>query len=137
MQSRGLLHFYLGEAGYNVLELQTFRPSTSEGLSGVTLKARAKQTWDLWPAIYAVVQRRNTVNVEKHLAHHLNDIHNLMKLHTLEDAHKAQWLNAEINFLTLYSRARFPQTPKFHMLQHIYTQFENDCSPRCDPFHLQ
>ena len=40
------------------------------------------------------------------------------------------WRNAELNFLSLYLDAGFPETPKFHMMQHVYQQFEHDCAPR-------
>ena len=39
-------------------------------------------------------------------------------------------MNSELNVLALYMDAGFHVTPKFHMLQHIYCQFEGDCAPR-------
>ena len=53
-----------------------------------------------------------------------------MKLHNLDASCKAKWLNAEVNFITLYINLGFPAVPKLHMMQHIFTQFENDCAPR-------
>ena len=110
--------------------VQTFRPSKSDGLKGISFNAKGKETWDLWPGIYHLVQTKNTSASEKNMAFHLNGINEMMKLHNLDSGAKEKWLKAEVNFITLYLSCGFPATPKFHMLQHIYQQFQNDCAPR-------
>ena len=112
------------------LTAKTFRAQQGHGLTSVALKAKAKQTWDLWPAVYHLVQTRSSSVIERDLASFLNDINELMKLHNFTFAAKQRWLNAEINFITLYLSAGFHATPKFHLMQHIQQQFFLDCAPR-------
>ena len=54
----------------------------------------------------------------------------LMKLHSFDKDAKIRWVKAEIALLTLCHEAGFPMTPKFHMLQHLHLQMEQDCAPR-------
>ena len=93
-------------------------------------EAKAKQTWDVWPGIHKVVRDYSQKPLEKDVAHHLNIINELMSLHSWDEASKARWITAETNFLSLYVEAGFHATYKFHMLQHIYDQFVDDCAPR-------
>ena len=102
------------------LKAKTFRHGVGEGLSNVSLRAKAKETWDLWAGVHALVRSKSASAQEKHIAHHLDQIIQLMKQYALDATSSTRWLNAEINVLTLYVAAGFPTTPKFHMMQHIY-----------------
>ena len=64
----------------------------------MTPKAKAKQTWDVWPAIHKLVRDFNTRQLERDVAHHLNIINESMNLHSWDDASKATWVTAETNF---------------------------------------
>jgi hypothetical protein len=83
------------------LTLTTFRASSADGVASVALKAKAKQTWDLWPAVYSLACDRNTNKTEVNMAAFLDEICAMMKLHSFDEVTKRTWLNAEINFLTL------------------------------------
>ena len=86
---------------------------------------------DCWYGVYSVVQECNSCSNERDMSHHLNKLNDMMQLYSLDAASKEQWLTAELNFLSLFvEKCGFPPTPKFHMLQHIYLQFEYDCAPR-------
>ena len=53
------------EAPIKEIKEQTFRPTSADGLKGVSYKAKAKETWDAWPAIYSLVMRRCSVELER------------------------------------------------------------------------
>ena len=112
------------------LEVSRFRPGDSDGLSGISFKAKAKETWDIWPGILSVVRRRCSKDTEKQAAEQLDVLVSLLKLHALTAQQKKQWLMAEIKLLSLCDLAGFPMTPKFHMMQHVLLQTQVDCAPR-------
>ena len=118
------------EAPIKEIKEQSLRPSTSHGLKGVSYKAKAKETWDAWPAIYAMVMRWNAVKLEQQMASQLNVIIEMMHFHHLTSLQKKAWRSAELNFLGLLEDLQFPVAPKFHQLQHIFLQLEYDCAPR-------
>ena len=112
------------------LTVNTFRPTGGDGLATASFRAKAKQTWDTWPAVQHLVEQYSTNDTEKQIAHFLGELNSMMKLHHLDEKCGLRWLTSEVNFLSLWIGAGFPTTPKFHMLQHIYKQFEFDCAPR-------
>ena len=61
------------------LKTNRFRPSTSDGLSGISFKAKAKVTWDTWPGIHALVRASCTNGIERDCADSLDVIVQLMK----------------------------------------------------------
>ena len=56
------------------LKAKTFRHGVGEGLSNVSLRAKAKETWDLWAGVHALTRSKSASAQEKHIAHHLDQI---------------------------------------------------------------
>ena len=109
---------------------QTFRSSQKTGIEGASFNAKAKETWDMWAGVYALVLQYCKNDVEITIAKHFNCIMELMGSHSLDDMDSQKWLTAELDFLGDYINAGFPATPKFHLMQHIFLQFQHDCAPR-------
>ena len=112
------------------LEVSRFRPSTSDGLRGISFKAKAKETWDIWPGVLCLVRSHCKNSNEKQMAEELDVLVRSVKLHYIGHGDKTRWLAAEIKFLCLCHACGFPMTPKFHLLQHVFLQLQDDCAPR-------